>query len=260
MGSSRTEADRAGDEAVRAFDEGRLALETEGWVLVRVAGADAERWLQDIVTADVVSLGPGDVVRSLLLGPTGRIRADFWIARIDDGLLLLQTPDQPRGIDEILDPYVLSSDVTLERAQRGPALVRAKEAWAIAPPDAPGSSLDVFETWRISRGLARFPVDLDGDSLPAEAGLDEPPIIDRTKGCYLGQESVAKVRNFGHPTRVIIPVAAEGPVAAGEVALADGIEVGLVTSTTGSEAIARIRWNARDAELRTPDGRVLRRG
>ena len=64
-------------------------------VLSSSRGADARRWLGDLVTADVASLVPGSSRRSLLLTPTGRIRADLWIARTDDeAFLVVQASDQ----------------------------------------------------------------------------------------------------------------------------------------------------------------------
>jgi hypothetical protein len=120
---------------------------------------------------------------------------------------------------------------------------------------------DVVESWRIRRGLPRFPVDLDEDSLPAEGGLDDRTTIDRTKGCYLGQESVAKVRAFGHPTRIVLALAAAEPVAAGTPILTGDEEVGLVTSVDalggGTDLLGRVRWKARGAGLRTPSGTPL---
>jgi folate-binding protein YgfZ len=106
-------------------------------------------------------------------------------------------------------------------------------------------------------------VDLDEDSLPAEGDLDDGITIDRTKGCYVGQESVAKVRNLGHPTRVVLALEASERVVAGTSILLDDAQVGLVTSADavggGSVLLGRVRWNARDARLRTLDGTPLRR-
>jgi len=116
--------------------------------------------------------------------------------------------------------------------------------------------------WRIRHGLARFPVDLDPDSLPAEAGLDVEPLIDRTKGCYLGQESVARVRNLGHPPRVVLGVRAESSLRPGAPVRSNGADVGLVTSVeprAGLAGIVRIRWDARDRELSADGGIPLER-
>ena len=119
---------------------------------------------------------------------------------------------------------------------------------------------EAVETWRIRRGVPRFPIDFGTDSLPSEASLESA--IDFEKGCFLGQESVAKVRNLGHPPRMVVALRAAVPVAAGEPVLAGREEVGTVTSAAyeggGSSAlIARIKWEAREESLRTSAGTRL---
>jgi folate-binding protein YgfZ len=253
-------------EQIEALDAGRAVLDLAGWTTVRVRGADAQRWLNDLVTASVEDLEPGVAVRSLLLGPTGRVRADFHVASWADGFLLLQAPGQPEPVDALLTPYVLSSDVELGPADAAGLAVMPVPAprWRIAFDDLSGAPVRVgaeaFEAWRVRHGIATFPNDLDQDSLPSEGGLDEEPVIDRAKGCYLGQESVARVRNLGHPPRVVQAMAGAG-IPIGAPVFSTGRQVGIVTSAdpAGRVAIARIRWDARDSELETKDGTALER-
>ena len=249
------------EEQIDALDRGAGLLDLEGWHLVAVAGGDAERWLNDLVTARIDTLPVGGSVRSLLLGPTGRIRADLLVHRFAEAFALLQSPGQPRPADELLEPYVLSSDVVLEPFPGVLSVMPAPGGrWAVTG-EPPEGTIEVgaaaLESWRIRLGFARFPVDLDEDSLPAEAGLDEAPIVDRDKGCYLGQESVAKVRNLGHPARVVLAVRATQPVTAGRAVIAGDGRVGMLTSVDGPgggrSAIARVRWEAREADLTTED-------
>jgi hypothetical protein len=254
------------EDQVAALDRGDGILDLDGWILVEVAGADAVGWLNDLVTADLEGPPPRTTVRSLLLDPTGRIRADLLVHRMADRLLLIQSPDQPRAVDALLDPYVLSSEVELSRSGARLAIRPSPEGgWTVSAPPADGTRVgaDAFESWRIRRGIARFPIDLDEGSLPAEAGLDEAPIVDRAKGCYLGQESVARVRNLGHPTRLVVPLEASAPVVPGEEVLADGDRTGRLTSVDlaggATAAIARIRWEARRAALATGSGVRLER-
>jgi folate-binding Fe-S cluster repair protein YgfZ len=82
-------------------------------------------------------------------------------------------------------------------------------------------------------------------------------VIDRGKGCYLGQESVAKVRNLGHPTRVVVPATLDGAASAGDLIRSGAEEVGVVTSLDGGNAIVRIRWAARAHALETDRGTPL---
>ena len=99
----------------------------------------------------------------------------------------------------------------------------------------------------------------DGD-LPQEARLEGHVSFD--KGCFLGQEAVAKMRNLGHPRRWLAALEGDGKVSPGEPIAAGGVETGVVTSVTTvdgvSVALARIRWEHRDRLLRTPSGVELR--
>jgi folate-binding protein YgfZ len=255
--------------------------------VIRVSGADATSWLHDLVTADIDSLAPGRARRSLLLTPTGRIRADVTVVRDGEGLLLLQDDGHAGRIEALLDPYVLSSDVALRDASdetavfslpadapepRGAVFAPAAAGpgiGALVPRDAAGpfaatlvdanlteAGPEALEAWRILRDAPKMGSDFDTDSLPAEAGLEGA--IDRTKGCFLGQESVARVANLGHPPRTMRHLRADGDVGPGDPVSAGGAEVGHITSAardlTGVVvALARVRWDARDAELEGPN-------
>jgi len=100
--------------------------------------------------------------------------------------------------------------------------------------------------------------DFGEGSLPAEAGLDA--LIDSGKGCFLGQESVARVRNLGHPARVVRHLTGTGPARPGDPVFASGAPAGEITSATGNGevvVIARVSWDAARASLTFADGRTL---
>lgn len=278
------------DEQVRALEEGRAYVDLSGWRKVLVSGADAVSWLNDLVTAGVDGLHEGQSRRSLLLTPTGRIRADFHLVRVPHGVLLVQDPSQPGPVDSLLEKYVLSADVAMEDATGSLALFSlpgAAEAPGGLPwsrPSVLGSGIDVLvlaerrdetrkalgwtllpvpdravEAWRILRGVPRFPVDVGEDSIPAEAGLEAT--IDFTKGCFLGQESVARVRNLGHPPWVVLALRSSGQASPGDPVFAGDREVGSVTSAVraeqGTAVLARVRWEARRRKLRAAAGDEL---
>ncbi|MDP9330774.1 MAG: hypothetical protein M3P11_09090 [Actinomycetota bacterium] len=285
----------AQQEEVEALEKGRAFADLSSYRKVRVSGSDARSWLNDLVTADVATLEPGGPARrSLLLTPTGRIRADFSIAE-DDGFLLLQAPDQPEHVGLLLSPYVLTSEVSLHDDTNGLALfaVPGDAASVVGQPGrAPsvlGSGVDVvtpagkaawrvldmfvkhglveagaaaLDIWRIRQGIARMGVDFGSDALPAEVGLEWT--IDLTKGCFLGQESVARVRNLGHPPRSLVHVHADEEVRVGAPVSSEGATVGEITSAAPSidnawVAIARIRWDVAESPLNTGDGTGLGR-
>ena len=276
-----------------AIDEQRAFADLSSWRKVRVQGADAAQWLHDLVTADILTLRPGHSRRTLLLSPTGRIRADFTVARDETSLLLLQAPDQPDHVGLLLGPYILSSDVFLEDATTSHFLfavlddAAGRVGLAGLKPSVLGPGLDVItpngrparrvedmmmkkqltevgeaalETRRIRLGIARMGVDYPAEALPAEAGLEGA--VDWQKGCFLGQESVAKIKNLGHPGTVLRHLRSGGTVASGSpVEDGEGAR-GVVTSAAtgrggGTLLIVRVPWTARSATLTTADHAAL---
>jgi folate-binding protein YgfZ len=268
---------------------GRAFVDVSHYRKVRVHGEDAIAWLHDLLTADIAGLTPGASCRSLLLTPTGRIRADVQVLRRDDDVVLTQEPEQPDHIGLLLGPYVLSSAVSLEDATGDLALFAVPDAAASTiglpgfEPSCLGPGLDLLaaqgkpawrvqdalvkaalieasaasaEAWRIIHGIARMGPDFDQRSLPSEAALDDT--IDTTKGCFLGQESVARIANLGHPPRVLRHVRCGAPFVPGAQVFADGDAVGEVTSAAplgdACVGLVRIAWPAVGAHLTDAGG------
>jgi folate-binding protein YgfZ len=278
-------------EGLSALREGRAIIDLSAWRKVMVRGREASAWLNDLLTAELAGLEEGEARRSLLLSPTGRMRADVAVTQSADGFLLLQDPIQPSAVDRVLAPYVLSSNVVVEDRSgelglvampdgpvppaegrlsfrpsplgtgRGIAVHEEEKAAILGDPGLVPVSLADLEAFRIERGVPRFGVDLGEESLPHEAPMGDA--IAHDKGCFLGQEAVAKVRNLGHPPFVLIAVDCSDRVEAGGAIMAEGREVGRITSAARLEersaALARVRWAARGSELRTREGESLRR-
>jgi folate-binding protein YgfZ len=289
----------ADDEPLAA---GTAFVDLTSWRKIAVSGSDATTWLNDLVSADIGALGEGEARRSLLLSPTGQIRAEFTVALQPDATLLLQDPAQPASIHDLLARYVLSSDVRLEdrtdacmllavpgATPASIALAGDAAAVAAATPSAPscvGAGVDLLgpvashdvlidamssdfervdaaalDAWRVAAGVPRFGVDaLEGD-LPQEGGFGDAVAFD--KGCYLGQEAMAKVRNLGHPRRMLLRLEADRAVHAGDAVESGGRVVGAITSAAatggGWSVLAKVRWDARDAPLtaRSSEGSTI---
>lgn len=266
-----------------ALASGRAAVDLSDYRKVRVQGSEARRWLNDLVTTDVATLAAGRARRSLLLDPTGHIRADLQVAGDHDGFWMFQAPDQPDHIGDALGPYVLSADVRLAdmTAQHGLVSLGGHGSHGFTPSTL-GAGHDVLidagaaseprdghvtvsaraaEVWRIREGRARMGFDFDRTSIPAEAGLEAT--IDTTKGCFLGQESVARVRTMGHPPRVLLHLMSSGAPAQADAVMNDaGERVGIVTSAAtgergGAVLLASVRWAARAEPLFDPAGAEL---
>jgi folate-binding protein YgfZ len=284
------------EDQLAALDSGGAFADLTMWRKIAVRGADAHTWLNDLLSADLGGLEPGSSRRSLLLSATGRVRAGISVLRRKEDLVLVQDPIQDTPIHQALEPYVLSSDVALEDvtasfgllafpgappggASGAPSDITTSPSvlgtgfdvllQASGLPDARRSALDgglteatpeAVEAWRILGGRARVGVDLGEDALPQEVTADD--LIGYRKGCFLGQEAVAKVHNLGHPPFVLLAVTARSKVSAGDTVRADGSDAGVITSAeptddSGSAAIARVRWASRQTSLVAPDDRPL---
>jgi folate-binding protein YgfZ len=268
-------------------------VDLSAWRKIGVTGADSIAWLNDLLTADLSGLGPNRSQRALLLTPTGSIRADVTVAIPGGSVVLFQDPAQPQPIERLLAPYVLSSDVELDDRTAELCLFALLDA--TAPPNAPGTASTtpsclgpgfdltalgedhdrvfrslskVFaetseaeaEPWRVMTGVPRFGVDALPEDLPQEAGLSAA--VSFGKGCYLGQEAVAKVQNLGHPRRLVVALEADGALGAGDVLLMEGREAGRVTSAArddhGTVALGRVRWDSRHGPFQTTGGHLVR--
>jgi folate-binding protein YgfZ len=267
----------------------------EGYVRVTVTGTDAVAWLNDLLTAEIATLLPGRAVRAFLLTPTGRIRTEVRAIRHQNGVDLIERSDEPRSIAVLLAPYVLSSDVAVARADQVAvvALPRGRRADVgvrvegidPAEPSTLGAGVDVIaaaerlgdvrdglmalgrrevavvaaEALRVRRGIPRWRVDMLADSFPVGARADDA--VAHAKGCFLGQEAIAKIRNLGHPPTVLRHLTAAGLVRAGDVVRSGDAPVGEVTSaaptTGGTILLARVDRRARDSQLSLADGSPL---
>jgi folate-binding protein YgfZ len=102
---------------------------------------------------------------------------------------------------------------------------------------------DAFEIARVEAGIPRFPVDMDETNLAPEAGL-ENSAISYTKGCYIGQEIIARLRTYGHPSRrlrgLVLEQSAVPPPKKADKLVKDGKEVGYVTSAVNSPRLGSI--------------------
>ena len=226
-------------------------------------GPEAVDYLQSMLTNDVLEAAPGGGVYALLLTPKARVIADMEVFNTGEELVLACDPTRR---DEVLATLVRSRfrrKVELEPS--GHAVVwgehadaRARLETAIGPyvlldaPPADGGDIATWETARIEAGIPRYGREFDGDTMPAEAGLDERA-ISFTKGCYPGQEPVARLHYRGHANRGVRGLAFAGdarPEPAAEVLFGEKA-VGRVTSpalspTHGSIALAVLRREVPD--------------
>ena len=256
-----------------------LAVARRPRAFVRVAGPDAEALLQRLVSNDVAALGEGESCDALLLTAKARVIAPLRIVRRGPGAFLLLTePELGDTVRRHLLRLRLASraEVALEEhpsflllgegaaageGELGVATddygVPGLELIAAGEPPADAAPLgdEELERLRIRAGTPSFGREVDDRVLPAEAGLVERA-VSFTKGCYPGQEPVARLHHRGHANRGLRVLELEGssvPEYDAELRLGEKV-VGRVTSAVrdgvGVVALAYVR-------VEVPDGAEL---
>ena len=207
---------------------------------IRVAGPDAADYLQRMVSNDVEALAGGAACPALLLTAKARLIAPLVVLRrADDDFLLLTEP----GLGEVVRAHLtrmrLRAQCEVEPEEHESALVfGGADGFATDWPGArevldaglePTVSGEQVELRRIEAGVPRWEHELDDRILPAEAGLDATH-ISFSKGCYPGQEPVARLHFRGHPNRGLRVLELDELPERDAPLLHDGREVGRVTS------------------------------
>jgi folate-binding protein YgfZ len=246
------------------------AIEIERDV-VRVAGPDAVAYLQGQLSQDAEDLDVGATALSFLLAPTGKVDAWLRVTRRrGDELILDVEGGHGEAVVARLRRFLLRTKADVDPlawravALRGPgAEAAAREAagdgtgdagdaglavpalWpgvegadllgpdATVPPGVDAADRPAYESLRIRAGVPAMGAELTDATIPAEAGqavIDAS--VDFTKGCFTGQELVARIDSRGGhvPRRVRGIVVPDGNPAAGDAVVVDGKEVGRLTS------------------------------
>ncbi len=208
---------------------------------VRVAGLDAADYLQRMVSNDVEALAAGEACPALLLTAKARVIAPIVVLRrADDDFLLLIEPGLGEVVRAQLTRMRLRAQCEIEPEEHQSALVfGGSTGFATDWPGArealdaglePTLSGEELELRRIESGVPRWGREIDDRILPAEACLDETH-VSFSKGCYPGQEPVARLHFRGHPNRGLRVVELEEEPEYDAPLLHDGREVGRVTSS-----------------------------
>ncbi len=250
----------------------------------RVAGPDAQRYLNGQVTNDVRRLSNEEALWSCVLDNRGRIQAEVWIRRLEDAFLL----DGPGPLRETLaarlERYLIADAVEIEDVTDAfhilffeeetcsldplPSGVLRFRASRLGQPGmefwthgdktlAPGGKIwgaddPMVKKLCIERGLPIWGHEINETTLPAEAGLDRAA-VDFAKGCYVGQEVVSRMKSIGHPSRVLvrlIAAAKEPPLEEGAKLLdSHGKVVGEVTSAWEETGLGYVKWSCSEPSL-----------
>ena len=253
--------------------------------VARVTGPDRLSWLHSLTTQHLEALAPGATARALILSPSGHVEHALTLS--DDGTAawIHVEPGTAGSLVEFLESMrfmlrVEAADVTGDYAvltMAGPAAAAAAVpaagaaaavttgpvgtdyvvpraglagiAAAAAGNGARPAGIWAYEAFRIAAREPRFGLDTDHKTIPHEVGWI-PSAVHLAKGCYRGQETVARVHNLGHPPRRLVFLHLDGSAdrlpAHGDPVELDGKPAGFVGSAArhfelGPIALALVR-------------------
>lgn len=197
--------------------------------LVWFGGEDAVSFLESLISQNVAAQEPGTVLRSFLLGARGKIIAVMWVLRDADRVGLVTDAGYGQVLSDTLSRYRIRVDVSIDPDPRplvtlvGPESPR-EDGWSddvvltaglplagnlrsvtTADSDLPKVGRQAWTAVRVEAGEPLMGVDIDENTIPQESGL-VPESVDFTKGCFLGQELVARIDSRGHVNRRLMGV------------------------------------------------------
>lgn len=234
---------------------------------VDVTGAEAQHYLQNLVTTDLAVLGPLEAKPGALLTPQGKILFDFLVSTLPEGYRLECRGTFAADFARRLTLYRLRAKVTIAVEEQ--ALVSVSwsddssaspfESTGLAdlrfPPEvgvkrfhgaggpSPDAEVDAWDTLRIAHGVAESGSDYElGDPFPHDVLLDQSGGVGFKKGCYVGQEVVSRMQHRGTARRrVLIASADKALPAPGTELTVGGRPVGALGSVRGERGLAIVR-------------------
>lgn len=215
--------------------EQRLLIEKQAFVtrsdqaVIKISGPDAKKWLHSLVSQDILNLEDSDSTEALLLDPQGHIEHQLKIVISENHVLVITNSEKSTDLLEWLRKMKFRSQIEIEQtdletfgtfadvegiiwndpfSKSNPFSVSYasqrsdfpyREVVGVKPKDLQEVGLLAYHALRIAAGRPEI-TDIDSKSLPHEFDWLQSA-VHLSKGCYRGQESVAKVHNLGHPPR-----------------------------------------------------------
>ena len=236
--------------------------------VVRVSGPEARSFLQGLVTGNVVTLGEGEARWAALLSPQGKILFDFLMSAESDAIWLDVNREKVAELVKRLTMYRLRAKVEIADESANFEIVAlyggapgegARDSRhpdmgtrLIVPADRIEAQMLTFggdfgladyAAHRIALGVPEGGVDFAyGDAFPHEADMDQLNGVDFKKGCFVGQEVVARMHYRGTTRNRVLKVLLDGAAPPpGAIVMAGEIKIGTMGSSAGAQGLALLR-------------------
>jgi len=237
--------------------------------VVSLSGADAVDFLDNLATNDLSDTPVGQARFAALLTPQGKILFEFFALRSEDGWLLETRADRTGDLIKRLNLYKLRAKIVLADVSAdygiavtwGPAPPTVDDGWSYADPRhaqlgwrlmVPRAKLaslsgeavpeSLYHERRVELGVAEGGFDyVLGDTFPHEANYDRLHGVSFTKGCFVGQEVVARMQNKTIVRKRVTLVSGTEPLASGAEIRLGAAVIGKVGSVAGPHGLALLR-------------------
>ncbi len=246
--------------------------------VIRVAGVDARKYLQGLITNDIAKAQDGRAIHAGLLNPQGKVLFDFFVVAANGGYLLDVVKDKSGELTKRLSFYRLRAEVDIVdepslaiSAAWGGEPHPCKDAVVYPDPRLPelgfrlilradtsaaelGCSLASeadYDTNRIRLGVPEGGLDYGfGEAFPHEALFDQLNGVDFAKGCYVGQEVVSRMEHRGTARRRIVPIESEAtlPLSGSSIEVGN-VPIGIIGSVSGASGLALVRLDRAEEAL-----------
>jgi tRNA-modifying protein YgfZ len=234
----------------RALEQGSAWADLSHRAVIEVRGEERLKWLHALTTQHLENLAPGQWTDALILDPNGRIEEQLFLVDDGEATYLHLDVEKRDALLEYLHRMIFRTKVEVSDVSDRFAILRAPGKsdriggpFALVPRDDLKIMCDAFSTanlqvgmWvleaeRVAQGRPRIGFETDHKTIPNELGLIHGA-VHMNKGCYRGQETVAKVFNLGHPPRRLVLLHLDGSridlPKSGEKVTYDGKEIGFL--------------------------------
>ncbi|KAB8188757.1 folate-binding protein [Nonomuraea phyllanthi] len=223
----------------RALAKGEAVVDRSNREVVRVSGADRLKWLNDLTSQKLDTLRPGEWTQTLDLDLQGHVLHHLTLVDDGESVLAHVEPGTAQSLIDYLDRMRFMLRVEVSRADDLAVLSTATEDFLVPRDELPGhlgrplAGLWAYEALRIESHRPRLGFETDHKTIPHEVGWIGTA-VHLSKGCYRGQETVARVHNLGHPPRRLVFLHLDGSVDTlpphGAPVIFESQEVGVVGS------------------------------
>ena len=231
----------------------------------RFSGADAQKFLQNLITNDIKRMDTGPVY-SALLTPQGKFIADFFLIPDGNDILMDVDTDAAAPLIPRLNMYKLRADVTISETNlivsRG--LNDAPEGAVADPRDAnlgwryygaEDHNTDTvdWDALRVDHKIPEMGRELDAESYILEMGFEGLNGVDFRKGCYVGQEVTARMKHKTELRKGLVRLVSDADIPENADVVSNGKVIGRTHTSAGKRALAYLRYDRVDGDISVND-------